>query len=69
MNFKSAFKVIERFGGDAGDDKALMLEQLKSAGRGNNKTATKKEKATAAETAKCEARAIAFLKGAGRGGC
>jgi hypothetical protein len=59
--FKNTIEVIERFGGSVGDDKALMLDKLKSAGQ-NDKTATDKEKATAAETAKRKAHAIAFLK-------
>ena len=59
--FKNTIEVIEHYGGTIGEDKALVLEELESAGR-NNETASTEEIETAQDLAKCKMHAIAFLK-------
>ena len=64
--FKNTIEVIEHYGGTIREDKALVLEKLKSAGR-NNKTVSAEEIETAQDLAKRKMHAIAFLKRADKG--
>ena len=65
--FKNTIKVIEHYGGMIGEDKALVLEELKSLVGRNNETASTEEIKTAKDQAKCKMHAIAFLKRADKG--
>jgi hypothetical protein len=64
--FKNTVEVIERYGGNIGDDKVLITEELKVALKSTNQgvlsTATAKQIETATLTARRKSHAIAFLK-------
>jgi hypothetical protein len=59
-NASKMIEVIEHYGGSIGDDKALVMEELKLAGHDPD-TATKKQLTIAKDDAKRKAHAIAFL--------
>jgi hypothetical protein len=50
LKFKNTFEVIEHYRGTIGEDKALVLEELKSVGR-NNETVSAEEIETATDLA------------------
>ena len=64
--FKNTIEVIEHCGGTIGEDKTLVLEELKSVGR-NNETVSAEEIETATDLARCKMYTIAFLKRADKG--
>jgi hypothetical protein len=64
--FKNTIEVIEHYGGTIGEDNALILEELKTAGC-NYETATAEKIETAQDLAKRKMHAIAFLKRADKG--
>ena len=64
--FRNTIEVIEHFGRTIGEDRALMIEELKAAGR-DASDASSKDIKTAIDTAKRKAHAMAFLKRADKG--
>ena len=64
--FKNTIEVIDHYGGTIGEDKALVLKELKSARR-NNETTSAKEIETATDLAKRKMHTIAFLKRSDKG--
>jgi hypothetical protein len=63
--FKNSIDVIEHYGGNIGDDKVLVTEELRKTGA-TDMVATEEEKKQAIKTAKSKAHAMAFLKRADR---
>ena len=59
--FKNTIEVIEHYGGTLGEDKALVLKELKSAGC-NNDTASTEEIETAMDLARHKMHAIGTLQ-------
>lgn len=65
--FKNTIKVIKNYGQNIGEDIALVIEELKSAGLDVDKV-PKKEVKKATEVTKRKTHAITFLKRADKGG-